>query len=158
MTNTYEVFARAERIEFASAALYRTVAGAFPWSAAEREVFKSLEREEIQHAARVRLLTAHYRNDSKLFDVSALDLEVLDAAERAVRSVAAEVKGGRWDGDPKGLKARIVEMEERCGAHDDVLAHCADDRVARFFASLSRQDGEHRTLLGGLVATVPRAR
>jgi rubrerythrin len=150
--SAYEVFSRAERIELAAAALYRRVAARFPWSVAERRVFEALEREEIQHAARVRLLTSQYRNDSRLFHVQELDLRVLDAVEDAVQAVVAEVDSGRWDGDSEGLKARIVEMEERAGAsHADVLADCADARVAWLFDELSKQDGEHHALLLGLM-------
>jgi hypothetical protein len=159
LTSAYEVFARAERIELAAAALYRRVAAACAWSPAERGVFETLEREEIQHAARVRLLTAEYRNDSHLFDVARLDLDVLDEAEGAVRLVAAEVEAGHWGRDPEGLKARVVEMEERCGAsHADILADCADTRVAWFFGELSREDREHRALLLGLAPCAAPAR
>ncbi|MFL5263579.1 MAG: hypothetical protein ACJ79R_21650 [Anaeromyxobacteraceae bacterium] len=153
MPSAYEVFSRAERIELAAAALYRRVSARFPWSVSERRVFEALEREEIQHAARVRLLTSQYRNDSRLFDVRELDLGILEAVEDAVQAVVAEVDSGRWDGDPEGLKARIVDMEERAGAsHADVLADCADARVAWLFDELSKQDGEHHALLLGLTA------
>jgi rubrerythrin len=150
--SAYEVFSRAERIELAAAALYRRVAARFPWSVRERRVFEALEREEIQHAARVRLLTSQYRNDSRLFDVRELDLHRLEAAEDTVQAVVAEVDSGRWDRDPDGLKERLLDMEERAAAsHADVLADCADDRVAWLFDELSKQDGEHHALLLGLL-------
>jgi rubrerythrin len=148
MTSAYEIFARAERIERAGAELYRRIAERFPWSAEDLATLKRLAEEEIQHATRVRLLAAHYRNDPKLFTVSRLDEERLAEVEALAWRLADDVERGRWDRDLRGLKAHLADLEAQVGAsHADVLARCADVRIAEFFRELARQDHEHHAMI-----------
>jgi rubrerythrin len=152
MSTAYDIFARAERVELAAAALYRRVAGMLPWSGADRELLLRLEEEEFQHAARIRLLAAQYRNDPRLFQISSAVLERFDEVDAAGRELLREIEDGRWTQDLQGLKARIAEMEERCGAtHAEALADSADERIGRFFRLLAKQDREHRAMLLGEV-------
>ena len=150
MVSAFEIFLRAERIERDAAALYRRLLDSFPWPESDRDVLKRLEQEEIQHAARIRLLTAQYRNDGRLFQVPRASLERLAAIDVAWQQFVAELDEGRWGEDLEALKRRIGDLEERCGAsHAEVLADCADPRVADFFRELGRQDDEHRAILLG---------
>ncbi len=151
MASAYEIFARAERIELAAAAFYRRLAERFPWSARDLAVLKRLELEEIQHAARVRLLAAQYRNDAKRFQVPTLSIARFDAIEAQGRALSEELESGRWQDDLPGLKTRLVELEALSGAsHADVLAEVCDERVGRFFRQLAAQDRQHLALLIGL--------
>jgi hypothetical protein len=150
MTSAYEIFARAEQVELAGAALYRRVADALPWAAQDRDLLLRLEAEEIQHAARVRLLSAQYRNDPRLFRLAPTCLAKLVEAEAAAEALAQEIDDGRWSDDLSGLKAHMADLEARWGAsHADVLAECSDGNVSRFFRDLARQDHEHRAILLG---------
>jgi hypothetical protein len=157
MTSAYEIFARAEHVELTSAALYRRVADALPWPAQDRDLLLRLEAEEIQHAARVRLLSAHYRNDARLFRLAPTCLAKLAEAEAEAATLADDIDAGRWSDDLQGLKAHMADLESRWGAsHADVLAECSDGNVSRFFRELARQDHEHRAiLLGGADAAEP---
>jgi rubrerythrin len=151
MTTAYEIFARAERLELAAATLYRRVMEMLPWGAEDRDILLRLEQEELQHAARVRLFGTHYRNDPRLFQLSALVLEHLDEVDAASQALSQEIEDGRWAGDLQGLKERIARMEEHSVAsHAETLAECSSDgRVARFFRDLAQQDRGHRALLLG---------
>jgi rubrerythrin len=152
MTTAYDIFARAERVELAAAALYRRVAAMLPWSGADRELLLRLEEEEFQHAARIRLLAAQYRNDPRLFQISSALLQRFDEVDAAGRELLQEIEGGRWIDDLQGLKIRIAQMEEQSGAsHAEALAESADERIAQFFRLLARQDHEHRAMLLGEV-------
>jgi rubrerythrin len=155
MASAYEIFRRAERVELAAAELYRVLADSFPWSAEDRALLKRLEQEEIQHAARVRLLAAQYRNDTHLFE-GGIDISSLAQMEREAASLLEEVQSGRWNGDLEGLKRRIAEAEDRCSSsHAHALAQNADPAIRGFFHELAEQDQAHRDML--LEALRPRA-
>jgi len=146
--STYEIFQRAERIERAAADMYRLMAESFPWSAEDVALFKRLEQEEIQHAARIRLLASQYRNEPRLFHVDGVKLGLMEQVEAWAEELRHELTNGRWKDDLPGLKRRVAELEDRCGAsHADMLADRADPRIARFFHDLAAQDRAHREIL-----------
>jgi rubrerythrin len=159
MASVYEIFARAERIERTAAEVYRVLGESFDWTPSDRALFKRLEQEEIQHAARIRLLSARYRTDAHLFDAQELSLKPLDDLERAGQALLDEIGQGRWIDDLEGLKARLAELERASSAsHADVLAACAEPAVTAFFEELAAQDRGHGQLLLGALAQPPRPR
>jgi rubrerythrin len=148
VASTYEIFQRAERIERTAAELYRLMAENFPWPAEDLALFKRLEQEEIQHAARVRLLASQYRSEPRLFRVDQVKLELMEQMEGWAEELRHELANGRWHGDLEGLKRRVADLEDRCGAsHADMLADAADPRIVRFFRDLAAQDRAHKEIL-----------
>jgi rubrerythrin len=148
MSSAYEIFGRAERIERAAAELYRVARTGLSRHEGERALFSRLEEEELQHAARVRLLAAHYRNDPRLFRLAVGAEARLDAIERSLRQLAAELCAAHSERDAARLRERLLETEERCaGSHAEILADGADPHLRRFFEELARQDRAHHALL-----------
>ena len=152
MASAFEVFTRAERLERASAELYGLLSRRFPWSDEDRALLQRLAEEATQHAARVRLLSAQYRNDPRTVRVDAAALASVELMERAIEELVADIQRGRWNDDLVGLKARIADLEgEGQASHADLLAEGSDPRVKTFFRELARQDHSHRALLLGSV-------
>jgi rubrerythrin len=150
MVSAFEIFSRAEHLERTAAELYRVVAETFPWSADEGALFRALAQEEFQHAARVRLLAAQYRNDARGFSVGRAALERMGVAERALSGLRSEISEGRWADDLPGLKARLADLEGGYhGSHADLLAQDSDPRISAFFRELARQDRAHLAMLRG---------
>ena len=162
MPSTYELFQNAERLEVLSAELYYLLAERFSDDERASSLFRRLGDEEVQHAARVRLLAAQYRNDPRVFEGSAAwrgtvpDIEAtLQAAADDVEQAAAD----RWGRDLEVILERLIHGEERCAAfHAYALARGAKGDVARFFEELARQDREHNRLLGALLPVYSRPR
>ncbi len=148
MASTFDFFRRAERIEALAAAIYAALAVQFAADAATRDLFVRLEREELQHASRIRLLASSYRGDSRLIDrvSGAADLEACcGEAEAALR----EVQAGTWGTDLAGVKARLAALEVRLSkAHAHVLAQDGNASLRDFFRQLALQDDAHARLLG----------
>ncbi|HET9595082.1 MAG TPA: hypothetical protein VFP65_05860 [Anaeromyxobacteraceae bacterium] len=150
MASAFEIFSRAEQFERAAAELYAAIARSYPWGEDDRALFERLSQEELQHAARVRLLAAHYRNDAALFHLERGALASIEGAERSIEEMRSAVASGRWRDDLPGLKAHLADLEERSHAtHAELLADGADARVRGFFLELARQDRTHRDLLLG---------
>jgi rubrerythrin len=150
MASAFEIFSRAEQFERAVGELYAVIAESYPWDEGDRAIFERLAQEELQHAARVRLLAAHYRNDAALFKLDRPALDRIERAERNVEDMRAAVSAGRWQDDLPGLKAQLADLEDPSHAtHAELLAEGADARVRAFFLELARQDRAHRDLLLG---------
>lgn len=146
MGSTYQLLEKAERLELLAQELYLTLAGRF--GGETRELFKRLAGEEAQHAARVRLLSARYRQDKKLVASLAADSTLMDRllveAEEAVAAAAA----GTWDGDPEAALQGAAELERRfCQAHAQSLSQDAHPHLRAFFEQLAAQDKAHEVLL-----------
>jgi rubrerythrin len=145
--STFELLKRAERIEAIAAAIYAACARQFASDEKVHALFVRLEAEEIQHAARVRLLAARYRSDSRLLARVSGAAE-LDACLAAAEGALAEVEAGKWAGDLPGVKARLAVLEERLSrAHAHGLAEDGDPGMRDFFLQLALQDEAHAQLL-----------
>jgi rubrerythrin len=146
VASPYQLFRHAERVERLSAELYRALADRFPDDAEARALFSRLEAEEEQHANRVRLLAAHYRNDPKL-PVEA-DAGELEACAAECEQAIAEVEAGAWNGDAAAVRRRLAALEERLArAHADLLARNASPALREFLAQLAALDSAHARLL-----------
>lgn len=146
--SAYQLFQRAERVEWLSARVYGALKLRFEGDTAARSLFVRLEAEEEQHAKRVRLLAAHYSHDRALtVDADAGDLELCAAAcEEAI----AEIEAGAWGTDLAEVKRRLFELETRLvRAHADLLARNAIPALRDFLAQLAALDTEHLALLSG---------
>jgi len=148
MASAFEIFSRAEQFERAAGELYGLISRSYPWDEGDRAIFDQLAQEEMQHAARVRLLAAHYRNDAALFKLDRAALASIERAGRGLEDVRAAVSAGRWQDDLPGLKAHLADLEERSHAtHAELLAEGSDAGVRAFFLELASQDRTHRDLL-----------
>jgi hypothetical protein len=145
--STFDVFRRAERVETLAAAVYAAVARHFRADANAHALFRRLEGEELQHAARVRLLAATYRNDSKLIE-KVNGAETLDACLRYAEEALAQVEAGEWGPGISDVFARLARLEERLqSAHAHLLALNADTKLRDFFEELAHMDDAHVVLL-----------
>jgi hypothetical protein len=144
---TLDVFRRAERIEVVSAAIYAALAKQFAGDAAARALFARLEQEELQHAARVRLLASRYRSDRTLLERFE-GAEALGACLRDAEQALSEVLQGAWGDDLVAVKARAAELETRLGqAHAHAVAREGHPALREFFEQLALQDDAHLDLL-----------
>jgi hypothetical protein len=147
MASPYQLFHRAERVERLSARIYAALAAQFRHDAEAHALFLRLEAEEEQHASRVRLLAAHYRNDPKKLPVHA-DPGALDGCVAECEQALSEIEAGAWGTDLAEVKARAAELEERLArAHAELLALNASPALREFFAQLAALDAAHVRLL-----------
>jgi rubrerythrin len=142
-----DVFRCAERIEAVSAAIYAALAKRFDGDDAARVLFARLEQEELQHAARVRLLANRYRADRTLL-ARFEGAPALEACLRDAEQALRQVIHGEWGTDLADAKAHVAELEERLArAHAEVVARAGHPALREFFERLALQDGAHRELL-----------
>lgn len=145
--STFELFKRAELIETIAAEIYALCARRFASDEKARALFVRLEAEEVQHAARIRLLAGRYRSDSRLV-ARVSGASELDACLAAAEQVRAELGAESFGADLRVLKARLAELEARLShAHAQALAQEADPAVLDFFRQLALQDEAHVQLL-----------
>jgi hypothetical protein len=144
---TFDVFKCAERIEAVAAAIYASFARQFAGDEQIRGLFVRLEAEEIQHAARVRLLASRYRSDTKLLDRVSGAAE-LEACLHAAETALAEVSQGAWGQDLAAIKLRLALLETQLSkAHAQAIAADGHPALRDFFRQLALQDEAHVALL-----------
>ena len=145
---TFDVFMKAERIETIAAAIFAAVAKRFAADDAVRALFVRLEQEELQHAARIRLLARRYRADKKIL-AKVPGVAELESCLASAEAALAEVLGGAWDGDLAATKLRLIQLESAIAkAHAQVIAKDGDPSLRDFFRQLALQDDAHAALLG----------
>lgn len=150
MASTYQLFQRAERIEIVAGNVYAALAGQFRDDPEAKALFAKLAVEEEQHAARVRLLAAHYRHDSRILGPGETDSTGLDGCLAECERALAEVEAGAWGRDLSEVKGRLAALEEGLAqAHADLLLGETNPELREFFAQLAAQDVGHARLLGG---------
>jgi rubrerythrin len=146
MPSTYQLLEKAERLELLAEQLYQALARRFGGEA--KGLFQRLAAEEAQHAARVRLLTARYRQDKRLVAALAADTTLLDRLLLEAGEAVAAVNAGAWDGDPHAALRAAAELEHRfCQAHAQALSAEAHPDLRAFFEQLAAQDKAHQDLL-----------
>jgi rubrerythrin len=142
MATNYQLLEKAERLELLAQQIYEALSQRF--GGETRETFQRLAAEESQHASRVRLLGARYRQDRRLVASLAIDDRLLAEAGEAL----AAVRAGAWDGDASAAMASAAELESRfCQAHAQSLSQGAMPELRSFFEQLASQDKAHATLL-----------
>ena len=147
-STTYQLFERAEQLELVAARIYEELAVRFSSNAGAHDLFKRLAAEELQHASRVRLLAARYRQDSRLLGAISSSAEVLQELVEAASAALAAVQAGAWDGDAERALGRASELELRFAeGHAQALIREANPDVRRFFEQLAAQDRAHLALL-----------
>jgi rubrerythrin len=148
MPTTYDLLARAELIENTAAAIYAALAVQFARLPPARSLFESLAAEEMQHASRIRLLTARYKHDARLVRSGASDAPVLEACLAEAQAALADIRAGRWESDFAAAKRKLGILEDRLAkAHAEVIAREANADLRSFFEQLARQDEAHARLL-----------
>jgi rubrerythrin len=153
MASVYILLAAAERAELLAAELYGMLAERFASKEVLRVFFGKLHAEEIQHATRVRLLAAQYRNDPGLFSGAAMFEGAPDPRQvlAELEAIVREVEAGAWGSDLREVKTRIVELEKRCvSVHTQFMVAGAPRAISSFFEELAKQDEEHERLLADL--------
>jgi rubrerythrin len=148
MATTYDLLRLAERIELIAAEIYAALALQFAGNASARSLFESLAAEEVQHASRIRLLTARYKHDAKLVNRRTTETPALDAILAEALAALAQIREGRWTRDLAETKRRLGALEDRLvGAHAEILARDGNPDLRAFFEQLARQDQAHARLL-----------
>jgi hypothetical protein len=147
LSSTFDVFRRAERVENLAAEVYAAVARQFRGDAKAYALFRQLEAEELQHACRVRLLAATYRNDPKLI-AKVNGAEALDACLARAHEALEEVEAGKWGRALGEVLARLADLEEGLQkAHAHLLALNAHTGLRDFFEQLAHMDDGHVLML-----------
>jgi rubrerythrin len=147
VATTFDILDKAEKIELLAAELYAAFAKRFGDDDAAAKLFTRLRDEEQQHAARIRLLAAQSRRDSKLLGKLDLDARALDAVIQEMVAVLANVRNGNWGADLAQTKRLLVDLEERCArAHAQGLQGL-NESLRKFFEQLAQQDRAHEELL-----------
>jgi rubrerythrin len=151
LATTYQIFEVAERIELLAAAGYALLAERFASDAAARALFQKLEQEELQHAARVRLLAARYRHDPRLLDGAPADPRELELMREDAEAVLDSIRAGTFAHTVDEAVVNLVALEERFArAHAELIAHDGHPALREFFQQLAVQDDGHREMLLGL--------
>lgn len=144
---TFDVFRCAEQIELIAAEIYAVFARQFAQDGEVRGLFKRLEAEEVQHAARVRLLASRYRGDSKILE-RVSGATALEGCRRRAEEALAAATGGAWGADLAAIKARLAALEaDLARAHAQVIAADGHPALRDFFNQLALQDEAHLRLL-----------
>lgn len=152
----YEYFNKAERCERIAAELYEHLAGSFPSDPSTAALFRQLAQEELQHAARIRMLASRHVHDPGRFR-DAADLPNVDAALAFAEQELADTHAGAWGTDLRAVLVRAGRMEERLEKfHAEVVTRFAQPELAGFFAKLALQDREHVNLLWSAAAKLRR--
>jgi rubrerythrin len=146
-STTWQLLERAEQVEVLSSKIYGALARRFRYAPEVRALFARLESEERQHASRVRLLAAHYRNDPRLpLDAGAAEL---DACLSAAAGALAEIEAGHWPDDLAEVRRRLRGLEDHLArAHAELISKGAPASLRSFFETLAEQDEAHARLLG----------
>ena len=148
MATTQDAFRKAEAAELLAAEIYRALANLFAWDLEGAALFRRLEQEEQQHAARVRLLAARLRQDRRLLQDVDVDTGVLDALVAESRALLADIVEGRWTFGIERTKQAAAEFEDRLAhAHAEMIARGAHPVVREFFETLAQQDAAHLELI-----------
>jgi rubrerythrin len=149
VATNFDILDKAEKLELLAAQLYDAFARRFADDAAATALFIRLREEEQQHAARIRMLAAQSRRDSKLLGKIDVDTSALDEVAREMAAILANVGSGNWQADLSQTKRLLLELEERCArAHAHGLTGL-DSSLRRFFELLALQDKAHEELLRG---------
>jgi rubrerythrin len=146
MADNHQLLEKAERLELLAQQIYEALARRY--GGETRETFQRLAEEESQHASRVRLLGARYRQDRRLVAELAIDTPLLDRLLIEAGEALAAVRAGAWDGDAPAAMASAAELESRfCQAHAQSLSQGSLPELKAFFEQLAAQDKAHATLL-----------
>jgi len=146
---TYDYFSRAEQIERVASEIYTRLSEDFADSPSVSATFRELANEELQHAARIRLVRNQYRSNPGLFARMEHLEEELAAIEAAAERLRDEVTRGAWGKDLAGVRPRLAAMEDSLHLHAETMARSAGPSIREFFESLARQDDAHRRLFTG---------
>lgn len=149
MATNFDILERAEQVELLAAELYGAFARLFTADPAALQLFTRLRDEEQQHAARIRMLAAQGRRDTKLLARIDLDTRRLDEVILEISTLLATVRNGQWHGDLAETRLALLALEERCSrAHAEGLQGIHES-LRGFFEQLAAQDKAHGELLRG---------
>jgi rubrerythrin len=147
VATNFDILDKAEKLELLAAELYAGFARHFGDDPAAAKLFTRLRDEEQQHAARVRMLAAQSRRDSKLLGKIDIDARAMDEAVQEMTAMLANVSNGNWRAELKPTKRLLLELEERCArAHAQGMAGL-NGSLRKFFEQLAAQDKAHEELL-----------
>lgn len=144
MADGLVVLQKSEELELLAAEIYRALAERFASDAEHRSLFERLEKEELQHAARVNMLASHYLRDRKKFAELPIDVTALDDALARGKTLLERVP-------TLSLVQAILECagaeKAFASAHAEVLAKNSIPMLGSFFEKLAAADREHAKLL-----------
>jgi rubrerythrin len=149
VATNFEILDKAEKLELLAAEIYGALARRFGDDAAAVKLFTRLRDEEEQHAARVRMVAAQSRRDSKLLGKISVDGRELDEVLGEMTTILANLRAGLWEADVAQTKRLLLDLEERCSqAHAQGLLGL-NETLRKFFEQLALQDKAHEELLRG---------
>jgi hypothetical protein len=149
VTTNFDILDRAEKLELLASEIYAAFANRFGDDPAALKLFTLLKDEEQQHAARIRMVAAQTRRDSKLLGKITVDVKAMDEVAREMVTILTNVRAGHWKADLAQTKRLMLDLEERCSrAHAQGLLGL-NDSLKKFFDALALQDKAHAELLKG---------
>jgi rubrerythrin len=149
MTTNFEILDEAEKLELLASEIYAAFAKRFGDDAEAVKLFTQLRDEEQQHAARIRMVAAQTRRDSKLLGKISFDVKAMDDVTQEMVTILLNVRAGRWKADLAQTKRLMLDLEERCSrAHAQGLLGL-NESLKKFFEALALQDKAHAELLRG---------
>ncbi len=136
-----ETFEKIERVELIAAELFHLLAARFADQPERAELFIRLEKQEIQHALRVRMacrdfLVDHGRNGTWQLDEAKLDTMILQG-EDALERFGGERPKISFD---EALAVTQRLESELAGNHAALTLAETDPHLKAFFALLSAED------------------
>jgi rubrerythrin len=155
-----EVFDKAERLETVAAEIYAALAERFAEDARAAELFRKLAAEEVQHAARVRMLASQYRRKGSAFRAGPPPLAAIDDLLREGGEWLSRLRSKSFRLTLEETWAKLADLEERfAAAHAEQMSSVADPALRAFFEKLAAQDRAHVALFRRSVTRPPtRAR
>jgi rubrerythrin len=149
MPTNFDILDKAEKLELLASEIYAELARRFGDDEKAVKLFTRLRDEEQQHAARVRMVAAQSRRDSKLLGKLVVDSRELDDVLIDMTTVLANLRAGRWEADLAQTKRILLELEDRSShAHAQGLKGL-NESLKKFFEQLALQDKAHEELLRG---------
>jgi len=147
VSTNFDILDKAEKLELLAAEIYGALARRFGDDEKARKLFTRLRDEEQQHAARVRMVAAQSRRDSKLLGKITVDSREMDDVVREMAAVLANLNAGRWEADLAQTKRLLLDLEERCSQAHAQGMKGLHDSLRTFFEQLALQDKAHEELL-----------
>lgn len=149
MASSYDSFTQAVKVELLASRLYRLLSERFRMDVEAAKLFRRLEQEELEHAARIRLLANQYAQNPAAFKTGiAYDAARIEEVLREGEVVARMLASPTHPMTLAEAKQLMVKLETQfSAAHAELLAAHSDPKVLRFFQMLQKQDRAHAELL-----------
>jgi len=139
---------KAAQIETLAGELYRLMAARLPAGSSAQVVLSRLADEEEEHARRIAMLRDAFLRQPDAFCAERFNLPGADELIEDGLTLQRLLSDPGSTFSPNEARRFMIEQERRFGvAHAQALSADASPMIARFFASLAKQDEVHVRVL-----------